>query len=35
MIFHINLATHKAGLSEEQRRAGVEMLRQSGAATPR
>jgi Stress responsive A/B Barrel Domain len=31
MIFHINLATYKAGLSEEQRRAGVEMLRQSGA----
>ena len=31
MIFPINLATYKAGLSEEQRRAGVEMLRQSGA----
>ena len=31
MIFHINRATYKAGLSEEQRRAGVEMLRQSGA----
>ena len=31
MIFHINLATYKADLSEEQRRAGVEMLRQSGA----
>jgi hypothetical protein len=34
MIFHINRATFKAGLSEEQRRAGVEMLRQSGAANP-
>ena len=31
MIFHINRATYKAGLSEEQRREGVEMLRQSGA----
>src|SRR5215470_12015304 len=31
MIFHINRATYKSGLSEEQRRAGVEMLRQSGA----
>ena len=34
MIFHINRMTYKAGLSEEQRRAGVEMLRQSGAANP-
>jgi hypothetical protein len=34
MIFHINRATYKADLSEEQRRAGLEMLRQSGAATP-
>ena len=34
MIFHINRATYKAGLSEEQRRAGLEMLRQSGAANP-
>ena len=34
MIFHINRATWKAGLSEEQRRAGLEMLRQSGAANP-
>jgi Stress responsive A/B Barrel Domain len=34
MIFHINRATYKAGLSEEQRRAGVEMLRQSGAGNP-
>ena len=31
MIFHINRATYKADLSEEQRREGVEMLRQSGA----
>ena len=31
MIFHINLATYKSDLSEEQRREGVEMLRQSGA----
>jgi hypothetical protein len=34
MIFHINRATYKAGLSEEQRRAAVEMARQSGAANP-
>jgi stress responsive alpha/beta barrel protein len=34
MIFHINRATYKAGLSEEQRRAGVEMMRRSGAANP-
>jgi hypothetical protein len=34
MIFHMNRATYKTGLSEEQRRAGVEMLRQSGAANP-
>ena len=34
MIFHINRATFKAGLTNEQRRAGVEMLRQSGAANP-
>ena len=31
MIFYINRATYKAGLSEEQRREGVEMLHQSGA----
>ena len=31
MIFHINRATYKAGLSGEQRREGVEMLRRSGA----
>ena len=34
MIFHINRATYKAGLTEEQRREGLEMLRQSGAANP-
>ena len=34
MIFHINLATYKAGLSEEQRRAGLEMIHQAGAANP-
>ena len=31
MIFHINRATYKSDLSEEQRRECVEMLRQSGA----
>src|SRR5262249_15967400 len=31
MIFHINRATYKSDLSEEQRREGVEMLGQSGA----
>jgi dienelactone hydrolase len=34
MIFHINLFTIKPGLSDEQRRAGLEMLHQSGAANP-
>ena len=34
MIFHINRATYKAGLSEEQRRAGLDMARQSGATEP-
>jgi hypothetical protein len=34
VIFHINRATYKADLSEEQRQAGLEMLRQSGMATP-
>jgi Stress responsive A/B Barrel Domain len=34
MIFHINRATYKSDLSEEQRREGVEMLRQSGADNP-
>src|SRR5215469_6843113 len=31
MIFHINLATYKAGVSEEQREAGLELMRQVGA----
>jgi dienelactone hydrolase len=34
MIFHINLFTQRPGLSDEQRRAGLEMLRQSGEANP-
>ena len=34
MIFHINLATYKASLSEDQRRAGVDLLRQAGASIP-
>ena len=34
MILHINRATFKAGLSEEQRRAGLELLREAGAANP-
>jgi hypothetical protein len=34
MIFHINRMTFKAGLSEEQRRACLEMGRQAGAANP-
>jgi len=34
MIFHINRATYKADLSEEQRRAGVDLIRQVGAANP-
>ena len=34
MIFHINRATFKASLSEEQRRAGLELLRQAGAENP-
>jgi hypothetical protein len=34
MIFHINRATFKADLSEEQRRTGVDLLRQAGAANP-
>jgi hypothetical protein len=33
VIFHINRATYKADLSEEQRQKGLEMLRQSGIAT--
>jgi hypothetical protein len=34
MIFHINLLTVKPALSDQQREAGLEMLRQSGAANP-
>ena len=34
MIFHINRATFKAGLSEEQRRAALELLRHAGADNP-
>ena len=34
MIFHINLFTMKPGLNDEQRKAGLEMLHQSGAANP-
>ena len=31
MIFHINRMTYKAGLSQEQRRAGLEMAPQAGS----
>src|SRR5262249_8244363 len=34
VIFHINRLTWKAGISEEQRRAGLELMRQAGAANP-
>jgi dienelactone hydrolase len=34
VIFHINRITLKKNLSESQRRAGLEMSRQSGAANP-
>jgi len=34
MIFHTNRMTYKADLSEEQRRAGLELMRQAGAANP-
>jgi hypothetical protein len=34
VIFHINRATFKADLSEEQRQACLEMLHQSGATNP-
>jgi hypothetical protein len=34
MIFHINRMTFKAGLSEEQREAGLDLMRQAGAANP-
>jgi hypothetical protein len=34
VIFHINRLTLKSGLSEEQRWAGLDLLRQAGAANP-
>src|SRR6516225_12098671 len=34
MIFHINRMTFKSGLSQEQRRACLELARQAGAANP-
>jgi hypothetical protein len=34
MIFHLNRITLKKDVSEEQRQAGLEMLRQSGTANP-
>jgi len=34
MIFHINRATFRAGLTEEQLRAGIELLRHAGADNP-
>src|SRR5215471_6137592 len=34
MIFHINRMTFKAGLSKEQLRAGLDLMRQAGAANP-
>jgi hypothetical protein len=34
MIFHINLFDIKPGLGDEQREAGVELIRQAGAANP-
>ena len=34
MIFHINRMTFKSGLSQEQRRACLEVARQAGAANP-
>ena len=34
MIFHINRLTFKSGLSEEQRQAGLGLLRQAGEANP-
>ena len=34
MIFHINRATYKADLSDEQREAGLQMLHHSGADNP-
>ena len=35
MSFHINRVTYRTDLAEEQRQAGLEMLRQSGEQTPR
>ena len=38
MIFHINRATYKAGVSDEQRETGLELMRQPAAGmagTPR
>ena len=34
MIFHINRMTFKSDLSEEQRRAGLDLLRHVGEANP-
>ena len=34
MIFHINRLTFKSDLSEEQRRTGLDLLRQAGEANP-
>jgi hypothetical protein len=34
MIFHVNRLNWKAGLSEEQRQAGIELMRQAGVANP-
>ena len=34
MIFHINRMTFKSDLSEERRRAGLDLLRQAGEANP-
>lgn len=34
VIFHINRVTLKPGLSQEQREAGLDLLRQAGAANP-
>jgi Stress responsive A/B Barrel Domain len=34
VIFHINRASLKPGLSPEQREAGLDLLRQAGAANP-
>jgi hypothetical protein len=34
MILHIDRATYKAEISDEQRQAGLELMRQAGAANP-